>query len=90
MGVLNVKFELIPRLSVRLTDDVITEQVKVERSRQAEHERLFLVYAKQWWKEFLQIRVNHKERLVKIFAQVHLKLHITIIIILCLYNYAVL
>ena len=32
--------------------------------------RLFLVYAKQWWKEYLQIRATHRERLVKIFAQV--------------------
>ncbi|KAK2191243.1 hypothetical protein NP493_55g07029 [Ridgeia piscesae] len=69
VGVLDVKLELIPRLSVSLTEDVITEQVRVEKSRQAEHERLFLVYAKQWWKEFLQIRTTHKERLIKIFAQ---------------------
>ena len=35
----------------------------------AERERLFLVYAKQWWREFLQIRASHSNRLVKIFAQ---------------------
>ena len=70
VGILDVKLELIPRLTVSLSDDVIQEQVKLERTRQAERERLFLVYAKQWWKEFLQIRFNHKERLVKIFAQV--------------------
>ena len=45
-------------------------QVNMERSRQAERERLFLVYAKQWWTEYLQIRPVHKDRLVKIFAQV--------------------
>lgn len=28
------------------------------------------MYAKQWWKEYLAIREIHKERLVKIFAQV--------------------
>ena len=52
-----------------LTKDVISAQVKLEHSRIAERERLFLVYAKQWWREFLQIRASHSNRLVKIFAQ---------------------
>ena len=41
----------------------------MEHSKVAERERLFLVYAKQWWREFLQIRSSHCNRLVKIFAQ---------------------
>ena len=48
---------------------MITAQVNLEHSRIAERERLFLVYAKQWWREFLQIRSSHSNRLVKIFAQ---------------------
>ena len=52
-----------------LTNEVISAQVNLEHSRIAERERLFLVYAKQWWKEFLQIRASHSNRLVKIFAQ---------------------
>ena len=27
------------------------------------------MYAKQWWREYLQIRSSHSNRLVKIFAQ---------------------
>jgi len=69
MGILDTKFEIIPRLSQILTKDVITAQVNLEHSRIAERERLFLVYAKQWWREFLQIRASHSNRLVKIFAQ---------------------
>jgi len=69
MGILEIKFEIIPRLSQILTKDVISAQVKLEHSRIAERERLFLVYAKQWWREFLQIRASHSNRLVKIFAQ---------------------
>jgi len=42
----------------------------LERQKIAEKERLFLVYAKQWWREYLQIRPTHNSRLVKIFAQV--------------------
>ena len=44
-------------------------QEDLEHSKIAERERLFLVYAKQWWREFLQIRSHHSDRLVKIFAQ---------------------
>ena len=31
-------------------------------------DRLFLLYAKQWWKEYVDIRPSHRERAVKIFA----------------------
>lgn len=70
-GVLDVRLELLPRPSESqsLTDHVVKTQVTLERNRQAERERLFLVYAKQWWKEYLEIRSCHRERLIKIFAQ---------------------
>lgn len=45
-------------------------KLALERQKTAEKERLFLVYAKQWWREYLQIRPSHNSRLVKIFAQV--------------------
>lgn len=45
-------------------------QQALERQRKAEKERLFLVYAKQWWREFLDIRPSHQSKMVKIFAQV--------------------
>uniref|UniRef100_A0A673HZD4 Centrosomal protein 76 n=1 Tax=Sinocyclocheilus rhinocerous TaxID=307959 RepID=A0A673HZD4_9TELE len=43
----------------------------LERQKTAEKERLFLVYAKQWWQEFdpREIRPSHQSKLVKIFAQ---------------------
>lgn len=47
-------------------------QQSLERRKTAEKERLFLVYAKQWWQEFLEIRPSHQSKLVKIFAQVTL------------------
>lgn len=47
----------------------------LEHSKSTERERLFLVYAKQWWKEFLEIREEHRTRLVKIFGQVIYFLH---------------
>ncbi|ELT93283.1 hypothetical protein CAPTEDRAFT_130762 [Capitella teleta] len=69
VGLLETKLELIPKLSDSITDEVISAQVGMEKARKAEKERLFLVYAKQWWQEYLQIRSSHKDRLVKIFAQ---------------------
>ncbi|XP_071091691.1 centrosomal protein of 76 kDa-like isoform X1 [Haliotis cracherodii] len=69
VGILEVQMELYPRSQQVMDERVVRAQLDLERSRQAEKERLFLVYAKQWWKEFLQIREAHKDRLVKIFAQ---------------------
>ncbi|CAB3981640.1 Centrosomal of 76 kDa [Paramuricea clavata] len=69
VGVLEMKLEIIPRLSQILQKDVVRTQEDLEHGKIAERERLFLVYAKQWWREFLQIRPQHSDRLVKIFAQ---------------------
>lgn len=69
VGIIDVKLEILPIPEQILTTEVITTQVNLERSRISERERLFLVYAKQWWKEYLQIRETHQRRLVKIFAQ---------------------
>lgn len=68
-GVLNLKLELYPPLSETLSPEVISTQRSLERQKTAEKERLFLVYAKQWWREFLEIRPSHQSKLVKIFAQ---------------------
>ncbi|XP_059920673.1 centrosomal protein of 76 kDa [Gadus macrocephalus] len=68
-GVLTISLELYPPLVETLNVDIITTQQSLERQRSAEKERLFLVYAKQWWREFLEIRPSHQSKLVKIFAQ---------------------
>ncbi|CAL8247909.1 unnamed protein product [Lota lota] len=68
-GVLTISLELYPPLTETLYVDIITTQQSLERQRTAEKERLFLVYAKQWWREFLEIRPSHQSKLVKIFAQ---------------------
>uniref|UniRef100_A0A8C7I003 Centrosomal protein of 76 kDa n=1 Tax=Oncorhynchus kisutch TaxID=8019 RepID=A0A8C7I003_ONCKI len=68
-GVLNMSLDLYPPLSEILSPDIITTQQSLERQKTAEKERLFLVYAKQWWREFLEIRQANQSKLVKIFAQ---------------------
>lgn len=74
-GVIEIMMELLPKSTKNFGQDVVAAQISLEKSRQAERERLFLVYAKQWWKEYLQIRPAHQDRLVKIFAQVHWPKH---------------
>ena len=67
-GLLDLKLEIIPKSSEVLQTELLTAQLGLEKQRDSERERLFLVYAKQWWKEYLQIRAAHSQRLVKIFA----------------------
>ncbi|XP_040209863.1 centrosomal protein of 76 kDa [Rana temporaria] len=69
VGILNVKLELYPHLQEALSPEIVNAQFTLERQKSAEKERLFLVYTKQWWREYLQIRPSHSSRLVKIFAQ---------------------
>ncbi len=67
-GILEITVEVIPRSGEVVEGDVVAMQLRAEKDRAAERDRLFLVYAKQWWKEYLQIRPSHAQRLVKIFA----------------------
>eukprot|EP00697_Spironema_sp_BW2_P007744 gnl/Spiro4/22113_TR10881_c0_g1_i1.p1 gnl/Spiro4/22113_TR10881_c0_g1~~gnl/Spiro4/22113_TR10881_c0_g1_i1.p1 ORF type:complete len:654 (-),score=146.58 gnl/Spiro4/22113_TR10881_c0_g1_i1:127-2022(-) len=69
VGLLEMRLELLPRPEEALSQDEIEAQVKNDRLRALEGERLFLNYAKGWWQEYLQIRVVHQKRLIKIFAQ---------------------
>lgn len=66
---MNVCIQLVPNLEESLREDIFGAQLGLEHSKNTERERLFLVYAKQWWKEYLEIREDHKNRLIKIFAQ---------------------
>lgn len=67
-GILDLRIDLLPRPSDPLHSDLLSAQLGLEKQQRTERERLFLVYAKQWWKEYLQLRPDHSNRLVKIFA----------------------
>ena len=71
VGLVNVCLQLIPPLQEPVADDILAAQLDLEHTKSTERERLFLIYAKQWWKEFLEIREEHRTRLVKIFGQVN-------------------
>jgi len=69
-GIIDIRLELIPSHKLfSLTSEVVEAQTHLEKQRRAERDRLFLVYGKQWWKEYLEIRDVHSRRCVKIFAQ---------------------
>lgn len=68
-GILDMKLEVLPHSKDELVHhDILSAQLSVEKQRNDERERLFLVYAKQWWREYLEIRPSHSQRLVKIFT----------------------
>ncbi|XP_002130643.2 centrosomal protein of 76 kDa-like [Ciona intestinalis] len=68
-GIIDVNVEFVPPVKTILLPDILDAQLQLERQRAAERDRLFVVYAKQWWKEYLEIRSEHETRPVKIFSQ---------------------
>ena len=69
VGILDLVVELVPWRGKVVAMETFSTHMKVEENRFSERERLFYIYTKQWWKEFLQIRPSHSQRLVKIFSQ---------------------
>ncbi|KAJ3175814.1 Centrosomal protein of 76 kDa [Irineochytrium annulatum] len=48
-----------------IASDEVSQQLRRERRRSDEVTRLFYVYAKQWWADYLGMRDSHAQRLVK-------------------------
>ena len=81
VGALELRLELLPSLTsqdgdggeggceARLQEEVVLAQMASEKSKSTEKERLFLSYAKQWWREFLALRPEHSERIVKVHGR---------------------
>lgn len=71
-GIIDVRLESLPRGGEEEGDtighEVLSAQLSLEKQRAAERERVFLVYAKQWWREYQHVRASHVDRMVKIFA----------------------
>ncbi|KAJ3201105.1 Centrosomal protein of 76 kDa [Entophlyctis luteolus] len=73
VGVLEMSMECVPRSGVVLEHKFVSiEEVKFQTNQEQqkfdEMNRLFFMYAKQWWNDFLQIRSCHADRQVKLFA----------------------
>ncbi|KAK7114460.1 hypothetical protein V1264_000518 [Littorina saxatilis] len=68
VGILEAELELFPRATKHVEENVVRTQIDLERGKQAEQDRRFLEYAKHWWREYLDIKPAHQDRLIKIFA----------------------
>ncbi|KAI9193282.1 CEP76 C2 domain-containing protein [Polychytrium aggregatum] len=67
-GLVELTLELFPKPTQFLDRDELEFLIKREERAITDTARLFHLYAKQWWSDFLQIRSTHANRLVKIFA----------------------
>ena len=66
-GTLNLNLELMPKVMNSLTNDTaLATQVRAEREQDADIDRKFFHMAKAWWKEYLQIRPEHANRMVDV------------------------
>ena len=66
-GLLELRLEVFPK-SPSLERVYLSGHRETERQQAGESDRLFLVYSRQWWREYLQIRPEHGQRMVKISA----------------------
>lgn len=77
-GVIEIRLELIPKLSATISDEDIEQQLSLERSRRTQLEREFHLYAKQFYSDFTQIRASHRTRIVQLFAENELGMHLPV------------
>ncbi|PAA62584.1 hypothetical protein BOX15_Mlig033726g2 [Macrostomum lignano] len=71
-GLLDVTARLLysgTRQIDRFSSDLVQQQLAMERGRRENSERLFVLYASQWWSEYCAARAANADRLVKIFAK---------------------
>lgn len=69
-GVLILQWELLQGNTAVIDLQMLEAQCQLERQRETERKRLFLLYAKQWWAEYVSSRApTNSQRLVKIFAE---------------------
>lgn len=70
VGTLSLNLEILPKVVNTLTNDAaLTTQIRAEREHDSERDRRFFNTAKAFWREYLQIRPEHANRMVKIFAR---------------------
>ncbi|CAL4061124.1 unnamed protein product, partial [Meganyctiphanes norvegica] len=68
VGLLDLELILVPGLTHPVEGQVVAEQLRSLENRQAEKQRLFIAYARQWWREYTEARTNLSSRPVRIFA----------------------
>ena len=71
LGILYIDMDLHPYLpkDQLLTTVNVKKQQEAEKKFEAESHQQFLEYAKDWYRDFKEIRPSHTKRLVKMFAE---------------------
>ncbi|KAJ1547515.1 Centrosomal protein of 76 kDa [Nowakowskiella sp. JEL0078] len=77
IGLLEMQFELLPRLqsenqrACKTKEEIYKKlfaKIIADEKSESDQQRLFFMFSKQWWGDFLAMRSIHSQRLVKIFA----------------------
>lgn len=68
IGIIEARLDLQALSEIFLAQDQLKYQVEQSISKQKEAERVFFVFAREWWSDYLNIRDTHESRLVKLFA----------------------
>lgn len=68
VGILRVRFTLIPLPQERISENAFLDKANEDGATQEDFERLVISKARRWWKEYLEIRIDHQFRLVRLFA----------------------
>lgn len=68
IGILDFRVSILPQLNEQLSKSAYSSQLALEKCKQEEIERLYLVFTRQWWKEYLEIRPEHQNRLMRLFS----------------------
>ena len=65
-GLVELELQLIPQPRSLIGEYELGSVLGDGAAQRAERERKFIVYARQWWRDFLAIRDDHKLRLIKV------------------------
>ena len=69
IGVLDLRLDVVPVPTTEIPPADIERGLRASERRAQDLNRQFFQYARLWWKEFVEIDPNFKDRLVKIFAE---------------------
>ena len=69
IGVLDLRLDVVPVPTTEVPPADIDRGLRASERRSQDLNRQFFQYARLWWKEFVEIDPNFKDRLVKIFAE---------------------
>lgn len=68
VGLLDIEATLIPPLENPIPHESFAEHFHSLEARMGEKQRLFISYAREWWREYTEASKKHGTRMVRIFS----------------------